>query len=240
MTADYSPDAIRGVFDQLAKLAPELKLKLGGILGDAQHYAEGGYHVPRASIRGWDYSVNVMADDQLGDAHAASALDITPANEHGQALLTSRLLAATAARDPRLKPVREFFGSINGTSVVGRDVHTLRPVTADSSHTWHVHISILRRYNNDADALSGLAPLLAGVPYQEGLDMDEATLRRIIREEISKGVPMTGARDWDGKPDHNHYLETYLVGIPGYRTIADRLKAAAAAKKTAAKPKTTP
>ena len=157
----YAPEAIRDVFDQAAATAPGLGLNLSGIVGDASHGY--GYHLSRAMLPSSDYSVQ-LADDKLGDPDAASALDIKPGGTEGMRVVTRRLIDATQAGDPRMRPVREFFGTLDGRNVTGLDVVGRYWVTSDDSHLWHVHISFLRRFATDKAALAGVADVIAGRP----------------------------------------------------------------------------
>lgn len=167
----YAPAAILAVFNNLKALRPGWNLALGGILGDAAHFTTGGYHVPRAYVPAGDYSVQ-LPQDKLGDDQAASALDVTPQGGTGQEVmrkLTHNLRRATLARDPRIVTVlREFAGTLNNETVFSMDVQRGAVVTGfDTGHLWHVHISILRQYANDATALAGVAEVLAGVPLSK-------------------------------------------------------------------------
>lgn len=158
--SEYAPGAIMSLFSHTQQIAPDLGLQLGGVLGDASHTY--GYHRARAVLASDDYSVE-QADDKLGDTWAASALDLTPSTQTGQRLMTQRLIDATAKNDPRLLPIREFFGSVDGANVTGRDVRGHYAVTSDSSHLWHVHLSIYRRYATSAAALLPVAQVIAGI-----------------------------------------------------------------------------
>jgi hypothetical protein len=147
-------------------------LALGGIMGDAEHFAKGGYHVPRSYLlkhQPDDYSIQLPVDC-MGDPDAASAIDLSPAFQEGQHLLTRRLLNATNADDARLLPVREWAGSLDSENVTAR---SLRPASLgiqdvsdqfSSDHLTHVHISIDRKWQDDDDVLAQLADLLSGIP----------------------------------------------------------------------------
>jgi hypothetical protein len=92
----YAPTALYHIFEDIKAQDPDnfggQKLLLGGILGDARHFAEGGYHVPRQYLElnlPGDYSIQLPVDE-VGDAYAASAIDLTPGSQDGQHLLTRR------------------------------------------------------------------------------------------------------------------------------------------------------
>ncbi|HET8581779.1 MAG TPA: hypothetical protein VFL65_00895 [Jatrophihabitans sp.] len=161
---EHAPQALADLFNKCKAAAPSLGLKLGGILGDQAHTY--GYHRARAVLPSSDYSCQ-LADDRAGDAWSASALDLTPTGAEAQRLITQRLIDATARKDPRLLAVREFFGSVDGRNVTGRDVRGGYAVTSDDSHLWHVHLSIFRRYANDAAALAPIVDVVAGNSKEE-------------------------------------------------------------------------
>jgi len=152
MAGAYSPNAIQQLFDTVKQRMPSAAL--GGIYANKP-----GYHNARNQLSSGDYSVQKPPDKE-GDGWAAAALDITP-NAADQKTMSQRLL--NAKNDSRMAPIREFFGSTNGTSVCGWDYYGGYAVTSDSSHLWHVHISVLRKYTNDVAALQKVADVITGV-----------------------------------------------------------------------------
>lgn len=206
MSAEYAPAAILALFAAADAAAPGLGLANGGVLGDSAHTY--GYHRARAVLPPDDYSV-LLPRDRAGDPWAAAALDLTPATVSAQILLSTRLAAATEARDPRLVScVREWFGSVNGRSVTGRDVATGRVVASDDSHLWHVHLSFYRDTATDPDSLAPLAGVLAGVPLQRGLTVtpeEAAQIRAMVREEIHAEILYLTSLDdnWRDGPAHS-------------------------------------
>jgi hypothetical protein len=156
--SEYAPAAIRQLFDAIHKGIPAATLS--GIIGDRAHAY--GYHRARAVLPRSDYSVQV-ASDTRGDGWAASALDVSLPPEHMK-LVTGRLIAAAKGRDTRLRAVREFCGTTNGTVTHGYDLHSGRESLGewDNSHLWHVHLSIYRQFANDAAALAPIAAVMTG------------------------------------------------------------------------------
>jgi hypothetical protein len=179
----YAPAAIRACYDAVKRAVPGAQLS--GIYAN-----KASYHNSRAANQQrWpgNYSIQ-RADDKLGDPDAASALDITlgPAD---MKKLTQRLLDATNRRDQRIMVLRSWFGTVNGSTVIGRDVRDNRAVTSDASHLWHIHLSGYRRYANDHAAWAGVAAILTnqGAGTGDWFDMaTEAQLRAIVREELVK------------------------------------------------------
>jgi hypothetical protein len=162
---EYAPAAVAGVFTRLEELRPRVDWTLAGIVGDAEHVY--GYHRARAVLPPDDYSVQ-LPPDQRGPEWAASALDIKPPDVAHQSRLTRRLLYASHTRDPHLtRVVREWYGSLDGVKVVGYDIPTMTPATADDSHLWHIHISFFRANLDRPALLRPVGDILAGRPGLE-------------------------------------------------------------------------
>lgn len=143
----------------------EPRAKLGGIVGDAVHQAE--YHSYHES---WDdqthdggYSVHYRRDTHIApeDQGYASAIDITLPPEL-MIKYTKRLKRWAKLRRLHLARINlyncmmEFAGTLNGSVVFSMDTHAApyRTTGFDSSHLWHIHISIARCYANDPRILS--------------------------------------------------------------------------------------
>lgn len=210
--AEYAPAAIRGLYDRIKVAYPAAQLS--GIVGNPITHTR-GYHRSRNWIRnygsGSDYSVQ-RADDLVGDGDAASALDITlpPAD---MARMSQRLLDLGYARDPRVQVLREFFGTVDSRRVIGLDFRDVRAVTSDASHLWHVHVSVLRRYATDANALNQVAAAIVGGTAPPPTTEDElerimawypdkatyeAALKKMVRDMVlevlrKEGIPGNAA-----------------------------------------------
>lgn len=156
--AEFAPAAIQAVFDKLAAVYP-FPLQLGGILGDPAHL--GGYHRARAVLPADDYSVR-LPRDQGGRPWAASALDITPTDPFHVQLMTHRLVRAVARVDPRVRVLREFYGTLDGETVYGWDLPSSSRASSDTSHLWHLHLSFHRDVACHRSRLLPLAQVLAG------------------------------------------------------------------------------
>lgn len=158
MTVGYTTAAIHRLFNTVAAAMPSAVF--AGSYGDKP-----GYHNCRANLGPGDYSVQTPPD-RLGDPQAGAALDITYRDPAEQYAASSRLLAAKY--DPRMYPIREFFGSVDGITVCGWDYYGWGdqadgyPVSSDDSHLWHVHLSILRQYTEDDAALQAVADVITG------------------------------------------------------------------------------
>ncbi len=137
--------------------------RLGGILARKR-----GYHNSRDSLPSTDYSVREFRADKEGPANLGSAIDWTfPDAQRGDyrtiAKYSKRLMAAGKAKDPRTIYMREFFGNCDSDAYVeGYDFSKETDSTSDSSHLWHIHISIHRAYINNVAAMNAILSILAG------------------------------------------------------------------------------
>jgi hypothetical protein len=104
-------------------------------------------------------------------------------------LLTGRLAAAVKARDPRLRGLREFFGTLDGSVVYGRSHRgpdtAWYESTADSSHLWHLHLSVFTPFADDWDALDAVLSVLLGESLDDYLGR---VMERIIAEHGDSGA----------------------------------------------------
>jgi hypothetical protein len=208
-TGEYAPGAILWLADQITGPGGIGSASLSGIIGDSSHTY--GYHRCRNVLPGNDYSV-VLAKDKLGDGWAAAALDISY-SDSDMKLVTGRLMKAMKARDPRISPyVREFFGTLNGTTVTGWDSHSNGYTSSDDSHLWHVHFSFYREYVNNQTIMAGIRDVNLG--HKGDDDMPIRTSVGITRagQKITpdRWNRIDWDRDWEG-PTNAH-----APGLPGY------------------------
>jgi len=189
---EYAPLAIQHLFDTVKAAIPSAQM--AGIVGDQAHTY--GYHRGRNYVSSSDYSNQLAKDTQGVDGEAACALDISWSTAQPQYTVSQRLLAAKT--DPRMtKAVRSFFGSTDGVRVVGWDYQGQYSCTSDSSHLWHVHISLLRSMVNDHAAMQGVAAVITGgsAPpptgeWDEMASKDEvkSALREVLNEGTAQGT----------------------------------------------------
>lgn len=173
MATTVAPHALYGMY---ALIGPYFKTdKIGGVVGDANHGS--GYHLSRDALKArgltGDYSIQCPADKR-GPGNAASAIDITFGSLAELVTVTKRLRAACEAKDPRVEPLREHIGTIDGKNVCGYNrvatgsgsrsrVGWTSTGFSDKSHLWHAHLSVLRAYCDDVNSIRGLAEVVAGV-----------------------------------------------------------------------------
>jgi hypothetical protein len=221
---EYAPAAIERLFQEIKAVIPGALM--GGILGDAAH--DGGYHRGRDYCAPGDYSTQ-LPEDQQGDGQAASALDLswTTAADHYE--VSQRLM--DASDDSRMVAARSFFGSVDGRTVCGWDFYGGYPVTSDDSHLWHIHLSILRKYANDWDALAPIADVITGggAPISGGGGGDSGTgdwldmasmedVKSAVRSVLNEGTAQ-GQQNWAGTS------KATLSGVQGLINSVNGLEA---------------
>lgn len=165
------PNEIWNLWERINRAVPSMKL--GGI-----YAPKTGYH---DVARQGDYSYSEVANDRLGPAGKASAIDLTPAGSQDMIVYTKRLETAAKSRDPRLfidgEPVlREFIGTKDGRYVYcyvltggrarGLPADASDDWSRDVTHLWHIHLSIIRKFSTSQRAMDGIASVLLG----EGAD----------------------------------------------------------------------
>lgn len=211
--AEYAPDALVKLGKAIAKAVPGGRFS--GVLGDKAHTY--GYHRARAVLPGGDYS-RKLERDQGGDAWAASAVDVS-FSAGSQHLVTRRLLSAAKKKDPRLKALREFFGSLDSKNVRGYDLAYHRDSNgADDSHLWHVHLSIFRKYANDEKAVAGILSVIKG----DDMALDKDDVKKVwATDGIIPAPPGSGTLK-----DNSHWKASYYVqriGQEALYNIPDKL-----------------
>jgi hypothetical protein len=235
--AEYAPNAIQKLFNDIKNGIPGALM--GGILGDKAHTY--GYHRGRNYVSGNDYSVQLAADKK-GDGEAACGLDLSWSSASLQYDVSARLL--NAKHDARCtKVLREFYGSKDGKNVCGWDYQGSYAVSSDDSHLWHVHISFLRQYATDYNALAPVADVIIGkgtsagggtggddVPQRlnvtrtedVGLNANEVIELRFNNEAtdtgnifFGSGEPGAGEKGSLIKTDNSPYVSTFTCAVSG-------------------------
>lgn len=173
--ATLVPGALSRVYDHIGPyLASDRK---GGIANSGSP----GYHTSREDLlkqgRTNDYSIQCPADKR-GNAKNAAGIDITLSDSEMKTVSGRLRKACTPDADgnydDRIECIREFIGTVDGRNVSGYNRVATGSGTrsktgwvssgfGDSSHLWHVHVSVLRdRVENDNDML-GLSEVIAGL-----------------------------------------------------------------------------
>lgn len=158
-----SPSRITAPMWRLWVDRPVTGWRLGGIYANKR-----GYHnTVTANLKSWpsNYSVRFALDTKRGPKDKARGIDYTM-SDADMRKYTKRLIDAADRNDPRMRGVREFYGTVNSRTVVGRirdnDTGSYRASSADSSHLWHIHVSVWTAYCDDWAILSGIVSVLKG------------------------------------------------------------------------------
>jgi hypothetical protein len=172
-----------------------------------------GYHGPRNWLKAnhpTDYSIQLPADLQgPGDEGAGADWSFDDARLHGDyktiAKFSRLLYEAGQRKDPRAYPLREFQGNIDSDRTVeGWSFYREHAITtSDTSHLWHIHFSVWRKYINDADAMRSILSILSG--KQEEEDMPTS-------KEIWTEYQLAAPEPFDST-DHRWQPETFLRKI---------------------------
>lgn len=205
---EYAPQAITDMFDRINASMPSAIM--AGIIGDSAHTY--GYHRCRDVVSSDDYSVQTPPDNK-GDSEAACALDISWNNASDQYTASKRLMSAK--NDPRMAPIREFYGSTDGVNVCGYDFYYGYECTSDDSHLWHIHLSILRQYSGDTSALAKVADVITGGNAEpEEPDMKYASTDTHNTHNLTKGTWVTLYNDDDNS-------QTFVTGPAHFMAECD-------------------
>lgn len=143
-------------------------VRLGGIYANKQCY----HNTVDANLKNWPnaYCINVPLDLR-GPRDKARAIDYTMSDSEMRKRTGYLRASALAPNDDRLTAVREFYGTITGNTVYGlikdNDNGPWRSSSADSSHLWHIHISIFTAYCDDWEKLEPVLSVLSGESYAE-------------------------------------------------------------------------
>lgn len=186
----YGTPAMYGIYDHVTVKG----MRRSGIVGNAAHTY--GYHRARNELGASDYSVQAPADHR-GDGWAASAIDLSfgPAEMR---VVTRRLIDSMRDKtDRRSDCIREVFGTLDGHHVTGWNAYAdanrgVGPTSSDSSHLWHVHLSIFREFSGNVALMRGVADIINGTPKKEDdmpiTDADLDKIRAIVKAEAHAAV----------------------------------------------------
>lgn len=155
----YAPDALLYFSREMVKIGGSSS----GIVGDSAHTY--GYHRARNELPSSDYSVQLQLDRE-GAAGAASAVDWSMSDSLMRTVTARLRDAALHAEDDRLDVVREFYGTLNSSSVYGLSHNgygqTWDFASADSTHLWHIHLSFFRKHSNDHAGIDKVLSVVRG------------------------------------------------------------------------------
>lgn len=154
----YAPNALKELFNQWDLVIPSAVFS--GIVSST--IPRRGYHFAANQLPASDYSRQLEPDRVGIDPDAASALDVSQ-NPADMKTVTRRFYNSWKdPNDPRLNNVREVIGTLDGWNVIYMDCQTNVQGTSDTSHLWHNHIGVLRRYANDNHTMAAILSIVKG------------------------------------------------------------------------------
>lgn len=112
-------------------------------------------------------------------ARYLSAIDLTPKNKDTMLLISQRIDRVTRAG--HLEEVVEWYGNVNGDARVdGWDNIRNMLASSDSSHLWHLHIRIGRKFLRSMEVMRRIYAALTGTTApQEEEDMGNYNFARL-------------------------------------------------------------
>lgn len=155
-----------------------------GIVGDASHLAGGGYHISIEDNKPGNYSVT-RPDDAAPPGNwprnVASGIDTSMAlNDLTKCHNRLKTLWQNRAWDTRAKYINAFNGW-DGQGTPGRyDMVSGNVSETDSSHEFHEHLEVRRKYVNDYTAKKAILSALKGETHDQylaGGDQDVNSLQ---------------------------------------------------------------
>lgn len=147
---------------------------LSGIVGDAAHQKNGGYHISIEDQSSTNYSVT-RPDDKAPPGtwprNLAAAIDMSM-SAADMKLCSDRLWNVWYDQsDPRRIYLNGFNGYFNDGGPAKRyDYVTQQISEASSDHKWHVHKEIRRKWVTDMFAANAILSILRGETKQQYLD----------------------------------------------------------------------
>lgn len=144
-------------------------ITLSGIYANKPHY----HNTVKANQKNWpsSYSVRYSLDTQQGPPDKARAIDLS-LNDAEMKKRTGYLRDAALNADPRMRGLREFYGTLDGKTVYGlaQDTDTAqhwRQVSSDSTHLWHIHQSFWAAHCADWNYIGGIVSVFLGETLDE-------------------------------------------------------------------------
>jgi hypothetical protein len=162
----FITDAVWWLWNAAQSFIPGVRL--GGIYAN-----KSGYHnTVDANQQSWPGNYSIVLPLDLRKPHdKARALDLTM--DATQMKLRTGYLQRAALHpvDNRLDGIREFYGTLDSSTVYGLINDGLgtawRRSTSDASHIWHVHLSFFTDYVNNQPAMEAFASVLSGQTWEE-------------------------------------------------------------------------
>lgn len=139
-------------------------VRLGGIYANKRFY----HSSVEENLAKWapNYSIRVPLDLNGGNRKFARAIDWTMSTTQMKKRTGYLRRSALDPRDNRLRGMREFYGTLDGSTVYGLSKSDedgpWEFATSDSSHLWHIHGATFAAFVSDWAALEGIVSVYSG------------------------------------------------------------------------------
>lgn len=180
---------LRGIADAIVKKSGYSSAVLSGIVPDARHLDNGGYHCSVEDLRkhgnAGDYS-NTRVDDKNFNVEYGAALDVTMS----KADMIKAYRRVRQVFDDRADPRRRYINAINcwdgSGDAVRLDFKANKVKYASPDHTWHIHGDMPRRYLLDAKAARAWISVFAGESKATWIAREEKPVPPILPAKSAK------------------------------------------------------
>lgn len=223
----FITDALWSLWLQCSEFIPGVRL--GGVYAN-----KSGYHnTVNGNQFNWpsDYSIR-LSYDLKAPYDKARAIDLTM--DDTQMRLRTGYLQRSALdpRDNRLRHLREFYGTLNNSTVYGLIKDSpdgpWRSSTSDSTHLWHCHESWLTEFVNNMDAVAANASVLSGQSWEDWsnqplIPTSEVDMAAImIQDATTIAILWTGANQliYQNIISSDMAAHWNKAGVPGPFTVA--------------------
>jgi hypothetical protein len=174
-----------------------------GILGDTDHYDSNSYHIPVHHLPNRGGYTNYWPNDKVPPAENdhVTGIDTSMSTNDMIAEWNRYLAVFNNTNDPRRKFIAEYIGW-NGKGEAERlDFGDGSRDIADSSHKWHSHEGIWRKYYASADAFKAALSIRKGeTPDQYLNSIGQGPALASGRAEMFAVVQVgTGAEVWEAR-----------------------------------------
>ena len=159
-------DAMWRMWTDASGLIPGVRL--GGIYANKRCY----HNTRAANQANWPGAYCIQLGlDLRGPSDKAAAIDYTMSDEQMRKRTALLRHSALDKDDTRMEAVREFYGTLDSSNVYGlikdNRYGPWRRSDADSTHLWHIHISIFRAYVTKWAELAPVVSVVTGETWEQ-------------------------------------------------------------------------